>query len=100
MDTFAEFPKLIDLQARPKYHLWVRFSDGVSGEVDLSDIAGKGVFKVWENDIPFESVTLSDELGVPTWGEDLEIDAHNLYLELIGKSYGQWREEQLEYAAH
>ena len=37
--------RLVAAEARPEYRLRVRFSDGVEGEVDLSDVAGKGVFR-------------------------------------------------------
>ena len=32
--------RLVAAEARPNYRLWVRFEDGVEGEVDLSDVAG------------------------------------------------------------
>ena len=28
---------------RAGYRVWLRYSDGASGEVDLSDVAGRGV---------------------------------------------------------
>ena len=30
------------------YKLWLRYSDGVEGEVDLPNLAGRGVFKRWD----------------------------------------------------
>src|SRR2546430_5008078 len=37
------------VQARPNYHIYLEFSDGTKGEVDLSALAGQGVFKVWSD---------------------------------------------------
>ena len=34
--------KPVEVKALPKYRLWIEYDDGVSGEVDLSDMAGKG----------------------------------------------------------
>ena len=39
--------RLTIAEPRPHYRLWVRFEDGVEGEADLSDVAGRGVFKRW-----------------------------------------------------
>ena len=32
---------------RNGYRVWLRYSDGSTGEVDLSDLIGKGVFRAW-----------------------------------------------------
>ncbi len=31
-----------EVQPRPSYRIWLRYSDGVTGEIDLSHLAGKG----------------------------------------------------------
>ena len=36
----------LDVKAREGLRIWLRFSDGSAGEVDLSDLAGRGVFRV------------------------------------------------------
>ena len=33
------------VKALSKYRIWLEFDDGISGEVDLSDVAGSGVFQ-------------------------------------------------------
>ncbi len=48
--------KPIDVEALPQYKLWLRYADGVEGEADLSDLAGKDVFKVWNKYSAFEDV--------------------------------------------
>ena len=35
-----------EVEARDGYRIWLRYQDGTAGEVDLSHLAGKGVFKV------------------------------------------------------
>ena len=51
----------------------------------MSDIAGKGVFKAWEEPGVFEKVHISPRRTV-AWNDDLDICADALYLELTGKS--------------
>ena len=41
------------------YRLWLRYTDGAEGEVDLSHLAGQGVFKVWQSRDAFAAVGLA-----------------------------------------
>ena len=41
--------KPVEVRALDGYRLWLRYADGTEGEVDLSHLAGKGVFKVWSD---------------------------------------------------
>jgi hypothetical protein len=41
--------------------LELEFDDGVSGVVDLSDLAGVGVFAAWLNPGFFEQVTITND---------------------------------------
>lgn len=68
---------------RDGYRIWVRYSDGVSGEVDLSDLAGRGVFKAWEKRACFEAVRVADDGGI-AWGEEIELCPDALYMRLTG----------------
>ena len=76
----------VAVEAREGYRIWIRYADGASGEVDLSDLAGKGVFAAWNDRAFFESVHLTDYRAI-AWGEDDEIDAcaDELYMRLTGK---------------
>jgi hypothetical protein len=35
--------------ALPGYRIYLEFADGTKGEVDLSRLAGNGVFRPWED---------------------------------------------------
>jgi hypothetical protein len=83
----------IEVRATSDKSIWILFADGVSGEIDLSHLRGKGVFKKWENTVPFSSVHINPENHVVAWDNELEIDADNLYLELIGKTFDEWQKE-------
>ena len=65
--------------------IWLRYEDGVEGEVDLSDVAGKGVFAAWDDRAFFESVRL-DEYRAVRWGEDIDICSDAIYMEITGKT--------------
>jgi hypothetical protein len=39
--------KIIEAKALEDYRLWLKYSDGTEGAVDLSHLAGKGVFAAW-----------------------------------------------------
>ena len=75
----------VNVEPRDGYRIWLRYSDGVSGEVDLSDMAGRGVFKVWLDRTFFEGVHVSGH-GSIAWSDDIELCADALYMELTGKS--------------
>ena len=40
-------PQPIEVKPLENHRIWVKYSDGVEGEVDLSNLVGKGVFVVW-----------------------------------------------------
>ncbi|MYE54170.1 MAG: DUF2442 domain-containing protein [Chloroflexi bacterium] len=75
----------VKVKALSGFRIWIAYEDGVNGEIDLSDIAGKGVFKAWEELGVFEKVYISPRRTI-AWNDDLDICADALYLELTGKS--------------
>ncbi|PJA27559.1 MAG: DUF2442 domain-containing protein [candidate division Zixibacteria bacterium CG_4_9_14_3_um_filter_46_8] len=77
--------KIVAVKMLRRYQLWIRFSDGKEGEVDLSDLAGRGVFKAWEAPAIFEAVRI-DESGSLVWPNDIDLCSDSLYLRLTGKS--------------
>ena len=45
-------PTPVEVKALANYRLWLRYDVGAEGEVDLSDLAGRGVFSAC-NDATF-----------------------------------------------
>lgn len=81
----SEMIKPLLVTARPDYRIYLEFSDGSKGEVDLSDLAGHGVFEVWNDYDFFEKVHLGDHREIK-WNDEIELCADSLYLKLTGKS--------------
>jgi hypothetical protein len=75
--------RIVACEARPNYILWVRFDDGIEGEVDLSDLVGKGVFKAWESKKFWESVAINPESETVCWGEDIDLDPYTLKEDIL-----------------
>ena len=76
--------RALEVEAREGLRIWLRFSDGSAGQVDLSDLAGRGVFRAWNHGEAFEGVHVAPH-GAVAWNDELEICADSLYLELTGK---------------
>lgn len=73
-------------EVRPvgRYRIWLRYEDGTEGEVDLSDLAGRGVFAAWDNPGVFAGVRLGSH-GAIEWPGDLDLCPDAMYLRLTGK---------------
>jgi hypothetical protein len=86
MNTAAQhkLPRPVEVKPLGKYRLWLRYDDGTTGEVDLSDLAGQGVFKAWEDETFFASVRIAPH-GALIWGEDIELCPDMLHARLTGK---------------
>lgn len=77
--------KPVAVKALTRYKIWLRYEDGAEGDVDLSDLAGKGVFKIWDEGQSFEQVEI-DEHGAIAWPESIDLCPDMLYMRLTGKS--------------
>src|SRR5436190_6796334 len=71
------------VRALPNYRLYLEFSDGAKGIVDLSDLRGKGVFENWNKEAFFETVHIGGHREIK-WHDDIELCADMLYLRLTG----------------
>lgn len=75
----------LEVKALSDYRIWVRYADGEEGEVDLSHLAGQGVFKLWEEEQKWKNVRIAED-GAIRWSEDVELCPDATYLKLTGKS--------------
>jgi hypothetical protein len=75
----------VQVRALPNYKLWVRYSDGVEGEVDLGHLVGKGVFALWDDYSAFEQVYIGSD-GQIAWSDMIDICPDAVYLMITGKT--------------
>lgn len=74
----------IEVKAVEPYKLYVKFIDGVEGEVDLSSLKDGVVFEPLEEYKVFEKVYV-DESGAIAWNDEMDICADAVYFELKKK---------------
>ena len=73
----------LEVQPRSGYRIWIRYDDGASGVVDLSHLAGRGVFAAWNDRSLFEDVHIAAHGGI-AWRNDFELCPDALRLSLAG----------------
>jgi len=76
--------KVLAANPLPDFQLHLSFSDGTERTVDLSDLAGVGVFEAWLEPGMFEQVTVTDH-GSLVWPDDLDLCPDSLYLRATRK---------------
>ena len=81
-----------------EFSIWVRLSNGASGELDLTDIAKKPWSQRWQDRDLFESVPVADGGREIVWGSDpdesdLVFCIIWLYVELTGQPWAEFEEE-------
>jgi len=74
----------VEVRPLAPYRIWLRYQDGSEGEVDLSHLAGRGVFSAWEQEGVFAQVKLGSH-GQMEWPGELDLCPDALYLTLTGK---------------
>jgi hypothetical protein len=70
--------KIVACEPRPNYRVWIRFDDGLEGEVDLSDLVGQGIFSAWESIKYFNEVRVDARTHTLAWGNDIDLDPYVL----------------------
>ena len=77
--------KISSAKALSDYKIWIQYSDGVEGEVDLSHLVGKGVFSAWKDENVFQNFRVDNGRSI-TWTDEIDLCADSLYLEITGKA--------------
>jgi hypothetical protein len=76
--------KIVKVKILEGHSLELEFDDGVSGTVNLSDLAGKSVFALWRNRRAFEQVRIGSS-GELVWDDRVDLCPDALYLKVTGK---------------
>ena len=75
--------RIVAVQPVAQYRVWIRFSDGMEGEVDLSDLVGKGVFALWHEPAQFARVSIDPQNHTLTWPGGIDICPDVLYQDIM-----------------
>ncbi len=86
--------KILNIIPLPNYKLHITYNDGVEGDLDLTDLVGKGVFEKFNDVNYFNSVKIG-EFGEPCWNNELDIDPINTYLTITGKTFEEYKKEEI-----
>ena len=77
--------KPVEVKALANYKLYIKYEDGVEGEVDLSDLVGKGVFSLWNDKKAFKNVSIGKN-GEIKWADRIDICPDAMYMKITDKS--------------
>ena len=94
------FPALTKVQSLGKYRLYVSFSDGVEGEVDLKHLASQGVFKIWDEQDIFDKVYMDPDTKAIAWNDQIDLCPDTFYLDLRKITFQDWKQQTNSYAYH
>ena len=73
--------KIVDVSVMQNYRLELKFADGVTGTVDLSNLVGKGVFSYWNDYESFKQVKIGSS-GELIWNKQVDLCPDSLYLKV------------------
>ena len=75
------------------YRIELEFDDGKRGVVDFSRYLEKGgVFERFKDMGFFRGFSVNDELGILTWGNEVDVAPETLYAEATGSDLPSWME--------
>jgi Protein of unknown function (DUF2442) len=75
----------IEVRPLTSYRLFLRYEDGVEGEVDLSHLVGRGVFRTWSRPGEFDKAEIAPT-GEIRWSDVVDLCPDALYMRISGKS--------------
>ena len=85
-------PHVVELEVQEPYKLWLRFDDGTTGVVDLSDSAALGgMFAAWTDPDFWRSAHIVADSGAVAWGDGTKVDVcpQSLYLDVTGQTFDE-----------
>ena len=72
-------PRLEQSEYRGGYRIWIRFADGVQGEVDLEAELWGEVFEPLKDKARFADFSIDKELGTIVWSNGADLAPEFLY---------------------
>ena len=82
---------VISASYKGEYSIEVTFEDGAIGIVDFSKYLEKGgAFDKFKDIEFFKAFTINEELGVLTWGDEIDIAPETLYAKATNSPLPDW----------
>jgi hypothetical protein len=92
---------VISAKYKGEYKIEVTFEDGASGIVDFSKyLLEGGVFEKFKDMEYFINFKINEELGVLTWGDEIDIAPETLYSEATNSPLPEWMNLQQDALAN
>ena len=92
--------KPIKVKALKKYIIFIKYSDGTEGEINLSHLSHKGIFNTWEQNNLFNKVYIDKETDAIAWNKDIELCPDSLYLKINNLTFIEWKNKNHIYATN
>jgi uncharacterized protein DUF2442 len=78
---------VVEVRPLGGYRVWLRFEDGVEGDLDLGQVIEfKGIFAPLRDEREFAKVRVHSELGAIAWPNGADLDPDVLYAKLTGRA--------------
>jgi hypothetical protein len=87
------------VKALPKNRIFIRYSDGAEGEIDLSEFANKKLFAAWKDPAFFQKVHVGPYRQI-RWSDEIELCPDSLYMKLTGETPEQFLAKSAAAPAH
>ncbi len=90
--------KPIQVKAISQYKICLKYADNTEGQIDLSYLISKPVFKSWISPDFFSKVYIDQETFAIAWDENIELCPDSLYLKIKGITFEEWKADKYSYA--
>ncbi len=77
--------RVVECRAEQGYQLWVRFEDGVEGNVYLGNLLEISAFRLWREADEFFRVSVDTDIATVTWEGGIRLDPDVLYQDIVSR---------------
>jgi hypothetical protein len=89
---------IVEVKPLTEYRLYLRFEDGVSGEVDIAQLVSfTGVFAPLRDRDYFVQVRVNPDIGTICWPNEADIDPDVLYALVTGTPIPDLSQQVVEF---
>lgn len=79
--------RIVAVTAKESYQIWVRFTDGVEGIVELSPLIGHGVFAQLTDPKHFAQVFVDPVTHTVAWPQGIDLCPDTLYDDIAAQQH-------------